>query len=336
MTEQAINHKGGIKMKYADFLAFLAPEGKPPVADPELTPELLSLAHLTSAPPWAKTMDEVLKYHREYRRVIESQPKIKVVEIAKDLLADDKIKVVLGLQNPPENTNLGKLYKEGIRITTIAYEGRNSYGSGFADPSGGLTRKGELFVLRCSTAGLILDLSHANSTTIMDITSFMDRNGLQLPLVATHSGSQEVYHHSRNLSFTGICSIAGRGGIIGVPTLTFILDPKENGLGPFFDHLYRILSICGEDSVVIGGDGPYCTQDLSEWERHIGELSKKLDTLGKFKPRFPHHPFVLNTPRRMEVLENEMKKRRWLPSSVREKILSKNLFRFLERNLPQE
>lgn len=321
-------------MKYADFLAFLAPEGKPPIADPELTPELLSLAHLTSAPPWAKTMDEVLKYHREYRRTLESQPKIKIVETAKDLRNDNKIKVVLGLQNPPENADPVKLYEEGIRITTIAHEGKNQYGSGFADYFSGLTRKGESFILSCLRAGLILDLSHANLPTIMDITSFMNRNGLQLPLVATHSGSQEVYHHSRNLSFTGICSIAGRGGIIGVPTLTF-LHRDDNGLEPFFDHLDRILSICGEDSVVIGGDDPYCTQDLGEWERHIGELSKKLDTLGKFKPRFPHHPFALNTPRRMEVLEAEMKKRRWLPSSIREKILGKNLFKFLKRNLPQ-
>ena len=121
---------------------------------------------------------------------------------------------------------------------------------------------------------------------------------------------------------------------MGIPTLTFILDEKRNDLEPFFNHLYYMLQVCGEDSVVIGGDGPYCTQDLGEWERHIGELSKKLDTLGKFKPRFPHHPFVLNTPRRMEVLEYGLR-RRGLSSSVREKILGKNLFKFLERNLPQ-
>lgn len=321
-------------MKYADFLAFLAPEGKPPVADQELTPELLSLAHLTSAPPWAKTMKDVLKYHREYKKTLESQPKIKIVETAKDLCDDSKIKVVLGLQNPPENANLGKLHKEGIRIITIAYEGRNSYGGGFAaHPLFRLTRKGMLFLLSCSKFGIIIDLSHASHATAKEILNFVKYEDLRFSLVASHSGSHEVYGHPRNIRFDVMHEIVERGGIIGVPTLTFILHQKDNGLKPFFKHLRYIFDECGEDSVVIGGDGPYCTQDLGEWERHIAELSKKLDTLGKFKPRFPHHPFALNTPRRMEVLENEMKKRRWLPSSVREKILGKNLFRFLSRNL---
>ena len=319
-------------MKYADFLAFLAPEGKPPVADPELTPELLSLAHLTSAPPWAKTMEEVLKYHREYRRILQSQPKIKIVETAKDL-QNDNIKVVLGLQNPPENADLVKLYKEGIRITTLAYEGKNQYGSGFADLNGELTQEGWLFALSCSRAGLILDLSHASHATVREILQYAKK--MHLPIVASHSGLYSEYDHPRNLPLGIMRHIVDCGGIVGIPTLTFILHGWDNDLKPFFRHLYGVLNICGEDSVVIGGDGPYCTQDLGEWERHIGELSKKLDTLGKFKPRFPHHPFALNTPRRMEVLEAEMKKRGWLPSSVREKILSKNLFKFLERNLPQ-
>src|SRR3989344_5126080 len=325
-------------MKYADFLAFLAPEGKPPIADPELTPELLSLAHLTSAPPWVKTMEEVLKYHREYRDTLESQSKIKIVEIAKDLLVEDKIKVVLGLQNPPLefgfNADLNLLYKEGIRITTIAYEGKNAYGSGFADPAGGLTQRGWSFLIFCSKIGLILDLSHANYATTRDILVLVKENNLPLPMVASHSGSYGVYDHPRNINADVLRTIADRGGVVGIPSLTFILHREKNDLDPFFYHLYSAIKICGEDSVVIGGDGAYCTQDLGEWEKHIGELSKKLDTLGKFKPRFPHHPFILNTPRRMEVLDHELK-RRGLSSSVREKILGKNLFKFLERNLPQ-
>jgi len=320
-------------MKYADFLAFLAPEGKPPIADPELTPELLSLAHLTSAPPWAKTMKEVLKYHREYRGTLESQPQIKIVEIAKDLLAEDKIKVVLGLQNPPGDSDVNLLYKEGIRITTLAYEGHNEYGGGFASLDD-LTKKGKRFIISCAEAGSILDLSHAGCNTAAGALRFIDSVGLKIPVVASHSGGYNIHNHPRNIPFYILRDISNCGGIVGIPTLTFILDEKRNDLEPFFNHLHYMLQVCGEDFIVIGGDGPYCTQDLGEWEKHIGELSKKLDTLGKFKPRFPHHPFILNTPRRMEVLDHELK-RRGLSSSVREKILGKNLFKFLERNLPQ-
>lgn len=322
--------------KYADFLAFLAPEGKPPIADPELTPELLSLAHLTSAPPWINTMEEVLKYHRQYRQILESQQKIKIVETAKDLPDDSKIKVVLGLQNPPRNADLNLLFKEGVRITAIAYEGKNQYGSGFANPLMGLKRKkGRRFISLCLESRLILDLSHASYVTTNDILSFVQNENLMVPIIASHSGCLNKYNHPRNISTDALNTIADRGGVVGIPTLTFILHRERNDLNPFFYHLHAAIKICGEDSVVIGGDGPYCTQDIGEWERHIGKLSKKLDTLGKFKPRFPHHPFALNTPRRMEVLEEEMKKRKWLPSSVQEKILGKNLYKFLERNLPQ-
>ena len=322
-------------MKYADFLAFLAPEGKPPIVDPELTPELLSLAHLTSAPPWAKTMKEVLKYHNDFYITLLFQPEIKIVRTAKDLQDDSKIKVVLGLQNPPRKADLNLLYKAGIRITTIAYEGRNTYGSGFADSLMGLRQRGRRFILSCLRLGLILDLSHASYATINEILDFVKNENLQIPIVASHCGVLSKYNHPRNINTDALRIIAGRGGVVGIPSLTFILHREKNDLDPFFYHLYSAIKICGEDSVVIGGDGAYCTQDLGEWERHIGELSKKLDTLGKFRPRFPHHPFALNTPRRMEVLEEEMKKRGWLPSSVREKILGKNLFKFLERNLPQ-
>ena len=220
-------------MKYADSLAFLAPEGKPPIADPELTPELLSLAHLTSAPPWVKTMEEVLKYHREYRDTLESQSKIKIVETAKDLQDDDKIKVVLGLQNPPKDADLNLLYKEGIRITTLAYEGYNEYGGGFASLDD-LTKKGKRFIISCAETGLILDLSHAGFNTAAGTLRFIDSAGLKIPVVASHSGYYEMYNHPRNIPYGTLFGILNCGGIVGVPTLTFILDEKRNDLEPFF------------------------------------------------------------------------------------------------------
>lgn len=315
-------------MRYADFLAFLAPEGEPPVADQKLTPDLLYVGHLTSAPPWLHSMEEVLEYHRGYAACLERQG-MQIVETAWDLNEEERgvIKILLGLQNPPDDADVERLYEAGIRTSCIAYEGKNPFGGGFAVQEAGLTSLGAGFVYDCARSGVIVDLSHASHETA--------RGALRIApegtgIVASHVGCFEVYPHPRNLPDDVLWEIVERGGVVGISTLTFILHGESNGLEPFMEHLCHAINVCGEEGVVIGGDGHYCTQDLNAWEAHIQRLSARLDTLGQFSPRFPHHPLELNTVRRMAVLEENLG---WLPTQARERILGGNLLRFLNENL---
>lgn len=323
-------------MQYADFLGFLSAEGAKPVLDPKVDTSSLRLVHLTSAPPYACTLQEVLIYHHQFVwELVRQADRIKIVLDSDGLLADNRLGVVLGLQNMPENVDVELLYSAGIRIIGIAYERANYLGGGFAEEGVGLTDYGREVLAACAEQKIIVDLAHTNHQTARDVLDFIKEEKIDLSIVASHIGCWEVYNHPRNLPMDVLRGIVECGGVVGIYTLTFGLHPYSNSLDPFLEHLRFALNICGQNNVCIGSDGHYCHRDLENWRRNFIALSKKLDTKGKFNPRFPTQPLELNKANRMEVLYEYLSGANIFSQEVIEKVFFKNLIRFLRNNLPE-
>lgn len=318
---------------YADTLGFLDLETNPPIADPELH---LDLIHLTSAPPFTDDWAKIRQEHEKFAAAIENQLQLKVVKTRKDLdsLSPNKTGVILGLQRPPHGPLAAQdMFAAGIRFTTLAYSGREAYGTGYYEPSGGgLTDEGKKFLDACSAAGLILDLSHSSTATARDAIQYIDSQNLPVKVAATHTGIFEVYPSPRNLPADVIGWITKRGGVIGILLYTFFLDGKDDSLAPFLAHVKYAVDTFGEDVVCIGSDTPYKYYPEPVLRAQFDKMAAMADPHGITKPRFPIQDLSLYSPYKMQILEEHLLK--VFPERVVRKIVGGNFYQYLLKNLP--
>ena len=116
----------------ADALAYLSPQGTEPIAHPDLG-EYVDVVNTTAAPPFFTSSELIINGNdkfdgvRKFRRKIESQPQLHVIENANDLdyleQNPNKAGIMLGLHQAPYDfteSGLDELYSEGVRILQIA------------------------------------------------------------------------------------------------------------------------------------------------------------------------------------------------------------------------
>ena len=316
---------------------------------------------MTPVAPLCQTTDEILNGKdipgrrlfgaKECVEVIKKQKSLQLVKTKKDLLEDNgKTKVVLGLHHPPIDlfdTSFSHyegrekaIMDLGIRVCQFANELPNVYGGGFATPEVSLAVRGTLLYDFFERAGIIPDFSHLSHQSARDLILLlklsMQISGNSGPrsLMASHTGSYEVYNHPRNLPDDVLRDIADLGGVVGVFCLTFGLHPEDNTMTPFLAHLKHIVNVCGEDAVCIGTDSVYEEQNLEALKSFVEGNIKLLDARGNFRARFPEAPLELNTPNMLEVI-NERLLKEGLSSSLVSKIMSTNLRNFFLRALPE-
>lgn len=320
-------------MFYGDAMAFLGKRGGPLVVEEGLK---LNLAHLTAVPPWVQTMEETLSEISKFREMIQGQPRLRLVLNQRDLakaIADKKVAIVLGMQNLPKDAMVGVLFRAGIRIVSLAYYGMNQYGSGWLNAGIGIQNPWGLKILKdCLKIRMIIDLSHASHETARDVLILRKKCDWKLKVMASHGGCYSQYHHFRNLPDDVLKEVAEMGGIVGISTLTFTNDERDNSVFAFKKHLEHAIKLCGPDSVCVGSDDLYVTRTKEEAKAHFEVMSGKLDPLGTQGARFPENPLSIMGP---SMLENLYKfSLPYFPVGVSEKIFGENLLKFFERTLP--
>lgn len=337
---------------YADSMGFLDLPGNMPVADENLIQQgfgaNINLIHLTSAPPWLNTTEEVLEAHRKFVETLERQSIFKIIRTKDDLnpFSDRTNRfnaaVVLGLQNTPndvlENDNLKKLFDAGIRIMALTYEGENAFGGGCMEPNVHLTEKGKILIDEFIKNKMILDFSHSGLMTNFDIRMYcmycIGDKMRELSFLASHSGCYYMYGHLRNLFDRSIEFISNANGIIGIPTLNFILSKKDNGLNLFMDHIKHAVWLVGEDNVCVGSDGVYKQFSVEDIKSHHKIMLQNIREEYKenWNARFPEHLLETYTPCKMQIIAEKLSG--FYSQKVVDKICGLNFLRFLEKNLP--
>lgn len=313
-------------IRYADFMGFLLTPQQ--IMSKEESPKVapgvgLNFLHCTSVPPVVTKMKDVIAEHKRFCNILHNQ-RVGLPEL------------YFGLQNPPEDIALGEdsslceLTDAGIKFMGLAYELDSSYGAGFANPYGRLTRKGQRLIGNMANLGMVLDLSHAGHQTARDAIEYIINKNLTLKVVATHTACHAVYGHKRNLPDDVFQGIVYLGGVIGLATATFMLHPTNNTMEPFFDHLHHLLKVVGADHVVLGTDGFYRTMDTEESEKLFQMMKEKIDPRGNFQARYPDQPFELNRPDRLAVIERGMLDHGISPATIK-KVMGENLIGFFLR-----
>jgi membrane dipeptidase len=197
---------------------------------------------------------------------------------ARQVVASDRIAIFLGLENGRYVDNLDRLTtfrNWGVRYLTFTHNENNHLGNSATAPfklhKGGLSIFGLEVLKRCNELGIIPDVSHAAPDTAEAIIE-----GSEKPVIASHSGCNKVFNHSRNLSDIEIKTIAKTGGVVHI---CFV--DKFLGATSIFDHIDHAVQLVGPDHVGIGSDLDGATtklraSDVANWSTVVKDtLSKK-------------------------------------------------------------
>lgn len=166
----------------------------------------------------------------------------------------------------------------------------------------GLTTFGKQYIQKMNEMKMLIDVSHSSPKTFWDTIKLS-----QAPVIATHSCSDHLCHHPRNLSDEQIKEIASRNGIIGICYCATFLS--ENGMATVQDvvkHICYIANLVGTDYVGLGSD----FDGLDEEEQTEG--AKKISDI----------PNLIQELKKAGFYEQEI-----------EKIMGKNWIRVLKENM---
>lgn len=168
----------------------------------------------------------------EYHALLERHPELiafggngRLVEEARERGLVAGIAGIEGGHSIEESlSSLERFFEGGVRVMTLVWNNHLSWVRSCRDGAGpevpaGLSAFGREVVERMNALGMLVDLSHASERAFYDTLSVSSR-----PVIASHSGCQEVREHPRNLSDGQLRALAESGGVVGAVFCTPFLD----------------------------------------------------------------------------------------------------------------
>ena len=143
--------------------------------------------------------------------------------------------------------NLTRLHAMGLRLIQLVHFRANELGHIQTYPysPGGLTEFGRRVVEEANRLGLVIDLAHANTETIMDTLELSTD-----PVIFSHGGLKAIEDADRALSDDEVQAIAAHGGIVGIwPNGSAVKD-----VAAMVDLIEHVIALAGPDHVGIGSD----------------------------------------------------------------------------------
>lgn len=177
---------------------------------------------------------------------------------------------------------INEFYNQGVRYITLCH----NYVNDICDASryteghswGGLSDFGYKVIDRMNELGMIVDISHASSSTLWDLIEYS-----KAPIVATHSSVWNIKQNNRNLKDDEIRAIAKKGGVIQLASGRFFLSNlprKEVTIKHLADHIDYIKNLVGPEYIGLGtdfdgGGGVVGLEDCSKMKELTKELLKR-------------------------------------------------------------
>ncbi|MBQ8837021.1 MAG: membrane dipeptidase [Clostridia bacterium] len=147
-----------------------------------------------------------------------------------------------------------EVYDAGIRFISLNWQGENSLGGGY-DTNSPLTHLGHTIASTALDLGMVLDVSHSSARVFDEIAEMAA--SLKRPIIATHSDSNSVAVHPRNLTDDQFTRIKNSGGIVGISLARSHLCGKGNytsEINDIIDHIEYYLGLDGQHTVCLGCD----------------------------------------------------------------------------------
>jgi membrane dipeptidase len=182
-----------------------------------------------------------------------------VVQIAR---ADDILRAhqqgAIGFLPTVEHLALGHevhrvdvLYGVGVRLAGLTYMRKTYVGDGQIERTdSGLCDLGVVVVRRMNDLGMVVDLSHAGSTTALEAIAES-----RAPVTFSHNAAHAIWPTPRTRRDAELIACASKGGLVCVTAVPNSLsdDPKQD-INCVLDHYDYLVKLVGVDHVGIGTD----------------------------------------------------------------------------------
>jgi membrane dipeptidase len=142
--------------------------------------------------------------------------------------------------------NLRELHLRGVRLVQLVHFLDNDLGFNQTPPyeNRGLTSFGRDVVRESNRLGILVDLAHANTRTIMDALEISTQ-----PILFSHTGAKALHAADRYLTDEEIRAIGAKGGLIGIWPAAAFETPA--GMVRHIDHVKRLV---GVDHIAVASD----------------------------------------------------------------------------------
>lgn len=197
-----------------------------------------------------------------FRAQIAHSPWIALAETHADILriaGNNQLAVSFDLEGALpllETPDMVALYHRlGVRQIHLAYNRNNSVAGGAHDTPQGLTKLGERVVDAIHDAGILMDLSHSDEKTALDICAYSGTR----PVLFSHANPRALVNHGRNITDRAIKAVAQTGGIVCLNGVARFLDDPELNAHTLVEHIDYVVQQIGVAHTGIGLD--YCYDD---------------------------------------------------------------------------
>lgn len=143
---------------------------------------------------------------------------------------------------------------------SLTWNGENRFGGG-AGSTAGLKEDGKCF-LKAMSGKVALDLSHSSDRLAFEALNFIDKEALQIPILASHSNFRARCGHLRNLPDEIAREIICRKGVIGLVFYKKFLQPAT--IQGLLEQIEHGLQLGGEKTIAFGSDF-FCTEDFPQF-----------------------------------------------------------------------
>ncbi len=254
-----------------------------------------------------------------------SQVGLRQLDLFKQLPPQDDIDFLLSIENASalleEDEPLALFHKrlemchheKRVLYVSLTWNQENRFGGGNLSQVG-LKPDGEATLDVLAEKGIAIDFSHTSDWLAHDILNYIDKKGLSIPILASHSNYREVWDVPRNLPQVFAQEIINRGGLIGINFVRrFVGETPE----AFIRHIEYALQLGGEKAICLGCDY-YGGLDISQ-ELCPGKAKK---------PFFPEHANASLYPTWTQLLRTAFKE------ELVQQICYKNVEAFQLTNAP--
>ena len=211
-------------------------------------------------------------------------------------------------------------YALGVRSSQITYNYQNWAGAGCKERTGsGLTNYGLELIEKMNSVKMLIDLSHANMTTMADAIK-----ASKAPVIVSHTACMTVFENVRNTTDENMKLLADKGGVVGICQIRpFLSNLRDGAFEHYLNHIEHAIKIAGIEGVATGSDRDHRVIEMSE--EYLAELRAEEGSNFNAKD-WPLFIDELNGPTRNEAIWEGLKKRDLSDDQI-EKVMGQNVYR---------
>lgn len=114
-----------------------------------------------------------------------------------------------------------------IFYISLTHNDENRFGGGNFSDNVGLKADGERLLRHMNGKKIAIDLAHTSDQLAHDILQLIDKEQLDIPVVASHSNFRTLFDHVRNLPDELVEEVKKRNGLMGMNFLRMVVHPDD-------------------------------------------------------------------------------------------------------------